>query len=99
MPTHPNRSKNSPKPGSTPKPFMLKQARTALAMTVRECAEIIYCTESAWTEWEAGTRRMHPAYWELFKIKTGPRVGLPPASSASHDLRASVSKAIRLRRQ
>ena len=27
--------------------------------------------ESKLTEWEAGNRRMHPAFWELFRIKIG----------------------------
>ena len=27
------------------------------------------CTLRGWQQWEAGDRRMHPAFWELFRIK------------------------------
>lgn len=34
-----------------------------------EAAAMIYCTLRAWQDWEAGKRRMHPAFWELWHVK------------------------------
>lgn len=31
---------------------------------------MIHCGLRAWQKWEAGDRKMHPAMWELFQIKT-----------------------------
>lgn len=31
---------------------------------------MIHCGLRAWQKWEAGDRKMHPAMWELFQMKT-----------------------------
>lgn len=30
---------------------------------------MLHTTVRVWQQWEAGDRRMHPAFWELFMIK------------------------------
>ena len=34
------------------------------------CAEQVHTTRRVWQQWEAGDRNMHPAFWELFRIKS-----------------------------
>lgn len=33
-------------------------------------ATLVHTTCRVWQQWEAGDRRMHPAFWELFRIKS-----------------------------
>jgi hypothetical protein len=33
------------------------------------CAEQVHTTRRVWQQWESGDRRMHPAFWELARIK------------------------------
>jgi len=35
------------------------------------CADQVHATRRAWQQWESGARGMHPAFWELFRIKSG----------------------------
>lgn len=35
-----------------------------------KCAELLHTSRRAWQQWERGDRKMHPAFWELIKIKT-----------------------------
>ena len=44
-------------------------AREAAGLTQTEAANIIKASQQAWQHWEAGDREMHPAFWDLFKIK------------------------------
>lgn len=69
MVNHPNRSKRRDAPGSTPKPDQIRAAREAAGLTQTEAAKLIYCGLRAWQEWEHANREMHPAFWELFKLK------------------------------
>jgi len=48
-----------------------KKARMDAGLTQTEAAILIYCSLGAWQKWEQGDRTMHPAFWELFLIKTG----------------------------
>jgi len=34
-----------------------------------EAAKMIYVTQTRFSNYESGLARMHPAYWELLKIK------------------------------
>lgn len=52
-------------------PTEIKAARTAAGLTQQQAAALIHCGASTWQSWELGTRKMHPAFWELFAIKTG----------------------------
>ena len=31
---------------------------------------VVHTTCRVWQQWEAGDRRMHPAFWELFLLKS-----------------------------
>lgn len=54
----------------SPAPHEVKTARETAVLTQTEAGAIIHCSLRAWQDWEAGRRRMHPAMWELFLIKT-----------------------------
>lgn len=69
MANHPNRS-GTPQPGATPPPDAIRAARTAAGHTQSEAARLIYSTLRAWQDWEAGARRMHPAMFELYLLRT-----------------------------
>lgn len=69
MANHPNRSKTKTA-ASRPPPPAIVAYRRALKLTQREAAGVIYGTEASWRAWEAGDRPMHPAMWELFRLKT-----------------------------
>lgn len=48
----------------------IKQARESAGLTQTQAAHLIHYTLRAWQRFEAGERKMHPALWELFCIKT-----------------------------
>jgi DNA (cytosine-5)-methyltransferase 1 len=54
----------------SPTPEKILFARKAAGLTQTAAAKSIYCALVTWQQWEAGARKMHPAYWELFLIKT-----------------------------
>lgn len=66
---HPNRGR--PTAASNPTPQAILEARQAAGLTQTQAATLIHASLRGWQEWEAGTRRMHPAMFELFRIKTG----------------------------
>ena len=53
----------------SPAPAAIKAAREAAGLTQTAAAALIYCTLRGWQEWEAGNRKMHPAFWELWRAK------------------------------
>ena len=53
-----------------PKPSDVLSAREKTGLTQQDAATMIYATRSAWARWEAGERAMHPAFFELFLLKT-----------------------------
>lgn len=67
MTNHPNRPPRGPE--ANPSPEAIREAREALGLTQTEAAALIYSGLRAWQEWEAGARRMHPAMWELWRMK------------------------------
>lgn len=69
MSNHPNRSKATPSAARNPKPEEIKTARERAGLTQTEAAALIYCTLRGWQDWEGGQRAMHPAFWELFRLK------------------------------
>lgn len=69
MTNHPNRSRRSDAPGRNPKPAEIRAAREAAGLSQTAAAALVYCTLSAWQRWEQDERRMHPAIWELWRIK------------------------------
>lgn len=69
MTNHPNRGPQGH--SSNPTPDEIKAAREAAGLTQTAAGELVHTTCRGWQLWEAGDRRMHPAFWELFQIKTG----------------------------
>jgi DNA-binding transcriptional regulator YiaG len=67
MPNHPNRGRRNP--ASNPSPKDIAKAREAAGLTQLDAANLVHCGLRSWQHWEDGDRRMHPAIWELFKLK------------------------------
>lgn len=53
-----------------PDPDSIRAARGRTNLTQAQAAALIYSSMRAWQQWESGERRMHPAFWELFQLKT-----------------------------
>lgn len=70
---HPNRSRHGDNPARNPRPDEIRAAREAAGLTQTEAAELIYCQLRGWQDWEGGQRRMHPAFWELWRQKVAGR--------------------------
>lgn len=54
----------------SPSPTEIRAAREAAGMTQSAAAALIYRTARNWQQWEGGERRMDPALWELFCLKS-----------------------------
>lgn len=73
---HPNRSKANRSLAANPTPAEIRALRERLGLTQAQAAALLYSNARTWENWEAPlespeNRRMHPAMWELFRIKTG----------------------------
>jgi DNA (cytosine-5)-methyltransferase 1 len=73
MPNHPNRSGRI-SPAANPKPAQIRAEREKAGLTQTAAASLVHSTLRSWQQWEAepgtsGHRRMHPAFWELFRLK------------------------------
>ncbi len=53
-----------------PTPEQIIALRKQAGLTQTECARLVYSELRTWQYWENGARKMHPALWELFEIKT-----------------------------
>ena len=49
----------------------IKAARKAAGLTQTQAAAVIYKKWKTWQQWEAGIRKMDPAFFELFNLKMG----------------------------
>ena len=67
MTNHPNRGQRGPL--ANPLPAEIIATRKAAGLTQTEAASLVCGSLRAWQQWEAGDRRMHPAFWDLFCIK------------------------------
>lgn len=67
MSNHPNRSKHGP--ARNPKPAEIRALRDRAGLTQTEFGELIHATLRSVQMYEAGDRRMHPAIWELARLK------------------------------
>lgn len=67
MSNHPNRGPKGP--SANPEPAEIRAAREAAGLTQTEAGASVHTTCRVWQQWEAGDRRMHPAFWELFRLK------------------------------
>lgn len=54
---------------SSPSPEEVREAREVAGLSQTEAGALVHTTCRTWQQWEAGDRRMHPAFWELFRIK------------------------------
>lgn len=72
MTNHPNRSRSSPSPARNPTPDEIRATREQAGLTQAQSAAMVHANPRAWQKWEGGERRMHPAFWELFRIKSAP---------------------------
>lgn len=72
MPNLFNRTKSPQSPASNPNPSPtnIRAVREAAGLTQGQAAALIYRTARNWQQWEGGERRMDPALWELFRLKT-----------------------------
>lgn len=72
MPNHSNRTNAQQDPASNPNPSPgdIRAMREAAGLTQGQAAALIYRTARNWQQWEGGERRMDPALWELFRIKS-----------------------------
>lgn len=64
MTNHPNRGQRGA--SSNPSPAEIIAAREAAGLTQTAAAGLIHSGLRSWQQWEAGDRRMHPAFWDLF---------------------------------
>lgn len=70
MSNHPNRGRRD-NPARNPTPAEIREAREAAGLTQEGAAAIIFCSYRTWQDWEAGSRRMHPAFWLLWRMLRG----------------------------
>lgn len=54
---------------ANPPPAEIRAARVRAGISQAAAAQLIYKTTRAWEMWEAGMRRMDPAFWDLFLIR------------------------------
>jgi hypothetical protein len=47
----------------------VRSSRLAAGQTVAGAAALVYMDARSWRYYEAGEREMHPAMWELYRIK------------------------------
>lgn len=69
MANHPNRSRAGTSPARNPAPAEIRATREGAGLTARQAADLVHVTERNWFHWEHGDRQMHPAFWELFRLK------------------------------
>lgn len=55
--------------GKPPTTAQIRAARQAAGLSQTAAARLVYSTLRTWQHWEAGTTAMHPAIWELWRIK------------------------------
>ena len=48
------------------------EAMEAQKAHAAQAAALVHTSPRAWLQWESGDRRMHPAFWELARIKADP---------------------------
>lgn len=69
MSNHPNR--NATSASRSPTGREVRTARLALNLRPDQAGELVHERASRWLAFENDEARMHPATWELFKLKTG----------------------------
>lgn len=71
--TNPNRVRKGqpPSPARNPKPEEITKLREQHGLSESDAALVVHSTYRAWHQWEKGERRMHPAFWLLFRLLIG----------------------------
>lgn len=54
-----------------PTPAAIEARRRQAGLTQSAAAALVHSSLRGWQQWEAGHRKMHPAFWELFLYKVG----------------------------
>jgi DNA-binding transcriptional regulator YiaG len=54
-----------------PAPERIGDERRNAKLTQTQAAALVHSSLRGWQQWEAGHRKMHPAFWELFLYKVG----------------------------
>lgn len=54
---------------NSPTREQIRAARLSSGITQTVAGALLHTTCRTWQQWEAGDRRMHPAFWELLNIK------------------------------
>jgi len=62
---------------NNPSPEEIRIVRAQSGLTQSQCAAMLHTSVRAYQQWEAGDRKMHPAFYHLFLIRatTGPGKG------------------------
>lgn len=55
---------------NSPTPEQVLQERINADLTQTAAAQVVHAALGTWQQWEKGKRTMHPAFWELFLLKT-----------------------------
>jgi DNA (cytosine-5)-methyltransferase 1 len=53
----------------SPNPADIRLARMSAGITQAGAGLRVHVGLRTWQKWELGERKMHPAFWELFKLK------------------------------
>jgi transcriptional regulator with XRE-family HTH domain len=67
-------------PSSPPSREEIRAARLASGLKQDDACQVIHAAVRTWQDWECGRSKMHPAFFELFLLKTGQRSLSLPAS-------------------
>lgn len=59
----------------SPSASQIAAARLAAILRPTDAGRLVHVNYATWRQWEAGERRMLPAVWELFCIKTNQKTG------------------------
>lgn len=54
---------------TAPSPVQIKQARQDAGQTLAQAAKVVHADLRSWQKWEAGDRKMHPAFWDLYQLR------------------------------
>lgn len=52
-----------------PTAAQIKARRRIMKLSQTEAAKMLHTECRVWQQWESGARKMHPAFWELFRRK------------------------------
>ena len=64
---------HAPSKSDSPTPDEVRALRLAHKQTQAQAAELVHMRVRAWQKYEGGEAAMHPAVWELYRIKCAMR--------------------------